>query len=78
MVLEKSFAKKWFKWYEGSDYQQVIPIKNVRMVREWYELLFIGRGEGGSLAFGLRMFVLETYVYIGCILFQKCLILWVL
>lgn len=40
MNLKKSFSKKWYEWYEGSEYQQVIhrfvSENGTRMVRLWW------------------------------------------
>lgn len=37
MNLKKNLCKKWYEWYEDSEYQQVIHHFLMKMVREWYE-----------------------------------------
>lgn len=45
-ILKNKIEKKWFKCYEGSDYQQVIHENDTKMLREWYEKRCNWEGEG--------------------------------
>lgn len=48
------------------------------MVREHCVIILFGEGKEGYFGIGFVMYVFETYIDIGCYLFQKYLILWTL